>query len=543
MFITNVAIFCLTIVWIATIRQFSDIGRLMLLAAYILGGSTYYLRWPGPEILVGSLSLVGLVLLLAGRRFGAGLALAIAAQHDPPVGILALVPLGGLCLTALRQWRSGALSVRDVTAPLVVAAVLVASPVYFYLRFGFPNPHAAFGHAESHFVSAERVLDLLFSPDLGVVRAMPWLFPALAAVTIALAYKGFGKKALIIVTSSLVAAAALAAAASSTNNWNSGMVVFSRYAVFAAVPLYVGLAYAFDMLATKAAARRIASAILAVFAMGQLVTVAIYGGFGSGVGYTSYSRLSAWLLENLPSTYNPIPETFIERGIGREAVDKGEVYVFARDGQITKIAFNERADMTTPLCGKSLHALQGEPDYRSVPKEDGWTYMNPQVPCPTDIGDGFSIVKPLELLDVYAGGRIGFATDGTGAQYLFGGWSHPETWGVWSQANNASLKIPFRELHSDRLRVAIHMAAFDRGDGKGQQVRVSVGEVSRAMRLAGEPQTYDFDIVNPAGTDGSGVISVNFNLPEATAPQSVGNSDDPRLLGVALRDISIVESR
>jgi hypothetical protein len=540
-FITNVVIFGLTVLFIVFTRYLSGIGRLMLLAAYILGGTSYYLRWAGPEVLVGSLSIVGLVSLLAGHYFAAGLALALAAQHDPPVGLLALVPLAGLCLAALRAWRARALSVADVAAPIAVAAALVASPVYFYTRFGFPNPHAAYGHAVSDLVSADRVVDLLISPDLGIVRAMPWLFPALIAAIIALAVKGFRKDALMVAVLPLAAAAALAAAASSTTNWNSGMVVFSRYGVFAVVPLWIGLTYAINVLATRASSRWVAAVILAVFTAGQLATVVIYNGFGARTNYTAYSRASLWLLENYPRFYNPIPETFVERGAGKEGLEKGNVFVFARDGQITKILFNQTgADTTLQLCGVPLRDIEKTPGFVPVPKEDGWIYLNPEGPCPTELGDGFSLVKPPKTLSVLRdGGRLVFASGGTGPEYLLEGWSQPEAWGVWSQANRARLEIPFSGLTRAGLRVTIHMASFDRGDGKGQQMTVTVGGVANKLQLAGPAKPYPFEIANPAGSDGTGSVSIVFDLPEATSPASISISDDPRQLGVALRDISI----
>jgi hypothetical protein len=349
---------------------------------------------------------------------------------------------------------------------------------------------------------------------------------------------------LAVATLPLAAAAVLATAASSTSNWNSGMVVFSRYGVFTAVPLVVGLAYSVDLLSTRAAARRIAASILAVFTLGQLVTVTTYGGFGSGVSYVRYSLASEWLLENFPRFYNPIPETFVERGARTEGLDKGKVFTFARNGQITKILFNEpRADMSISLCGQPLHALAGKSGFPSVRKEDGWIYVNPEAPCPTDMNDGFSIVGPPRVLAVYKGGRLPFAAGGAGPQYLLEGWSQPEPWGVWSDGNRARLQVPFAGLTSDRLRASLHMAAFDRGDGRGQGVVIKVGEASHELQLAGAPGQYHFEFLNPGGPAGTGTASITFDLPDATSPKSISRSNDPRQLGVALRDISIVESK
>jgi hypothetical protein len=68
------------------------------------------------------------------------------------------------------------------------------------------------------------------------------------------------------------------------------------------------------------------------------------------------------------------------------------------------------------------------------------------------------------------------------------------------------------------------------------------GEALPEMQLAGSPGQYDFEFVNPAGPDGSGTVSIILDLPDATPPASIAQSNDPWQLGVALVDIGIVES-
>jgi glycosyltransferase involved in cell wall biosynthesis len=128
-------------------------------------------------------------------------------------------------------------------------------------------------------------------------------------------------------------------------------------------------------------------------------------------------------------------------------------------------------------------------------------------------------------------GRLSLdATAPTGEALLGYGWSKVEDWGVWTDGGEARVHVPAPPGSS--WTMTIEGPAF--GDS----------EVARVRYCAGTGPVLETTV--PTGTPGAVVVgsdgratTIRLLLPDAVAPEMIGISADPRVLGFGLQHIDI----
>ena len=146
---------------------------------------------------------------------------------------------------------------------------------------------------------------------------------------------------------------------------------------------------------------------------------------------------------------------------------------------------------------------------------------------------------------------IFFNNSGVGPQYLSGavsnskldngGWSIPEAWGVWSNGKSAKLEfpVPVFPIPSDKpITLLIHFRAFINPSIPQQEVTVNVnGDLYKRM-VINTVANNQLSITLPAPKKEDPKTQmrsiIEFILPDAKSPTSVGAGDDSRVLAIGL---------
>jgi|GEM_PF-3504949 len=127
-----------------------------------------------------------------------------------------------------------------------------------------------------------------------------------------------------------------------------------------------------------------------------------------------------------------------------------------------------------------------------------------------------------------------------GALYIWGlsGFSSPEQHGVWSNGTSANYECKLVSMNSIPHQVTIEFTAFVPA-GHKQEVIVSVNE-GNMVRVVVDSDTPSRKLVVPLPQLVRGdEISIEFQLPKAISPASIGLSSDSRRLGISVSRISL----
>jgi hypothetical protein len=144
------------------------------------------------------------------------------------------------------------------------------------------------------------------------------------------------------------------------------------------------------------------------------------------------------------------------------------------------------------------------------------------------------IAKDLQVVSLPAkvnlNKAISFSKGGEGVELLGGGWSQPETWGVWSDGGLATIFIPKPAQVPKKLLVDLN--AFISPANSFQDISVSVNDhLLREYKLDNaERNLLALDL--PASTDN--FYKITFQLKTPARPFDLGLNKDKRLLGIGL---------
>jgi hypothetical protein len=131
-----------------------------------------------------------------------------------------------------------------------------------------------------------------------------------------------------------------------------------------------------------------------------------------------------------------------------------------------------------------------------------------------------------------------FGQHGEWNNWLKGGWSDPESWGVWAVGPEAAFEIDAGELPPAGGGVLLHfeLRAFVSEHHPRQRAEIAVNGVDvKTVEVTYPANTATFDL--PVATHSlrnEDKIVVHLNLPEAVSPKSLGMGEDTRVLSFGL---------
>jgi hypothetical protein len=216
---------------------------------------------------------------------------------------------------------------------VALALLLAALPYVFFLHeYGEWSVIARYATDLGH-IGTERSWSLLFDLDQGMIMGVPGLLLAFATIGVLVARAPGVERSPVLEDAfvTLVLVAAMAVPTLTIENWNSGNVVFIRYAYWLSMPLF---AFCFDH--APALAPRVRTVVFVVALGLQLLVVAANGIRGERYSYLRHTPLARFVLARASRFYNPVPEIFCERSLGREVACPA-VVAWPRHGHPTKL--------------------------------------------------------------------------------------------------------------------------------------------------------------------------------------------------------------
>lgn len=324
--VTNAALFLLAI---GAVLAWADgpVGRRVLFALLVgVGPAAWYVPFTGAEVFSWSLATLAVVGLDTRRYAGAGLAAGLAATQNPPLLLLAAVPV--VCAVVERRWRTMALA--------AVGASTAFLPVAFYLaQFGQPSLITR-QHTDPGLISAGRTASLLFDLNVGLLPYAPVFLLSAPLGAVALILRRDVRGVLVA-----LAVVGMTLGVQVQTNWNSDCKGVMRYLVWMLPPL------AWLTVEGLAGRGRVAATAAAVLTAGWVMLF----DRPNDVNYLEHRPLARWVMTHVPRLYAPELQIFIERqthaeDLPREAPPPGAgpdarvalPLAFGRpDGEVTKL--------------------------------------------------------------------------------------------------------------------------------------------------------------------------------------------------------------
>ena len=123
---------------------------------------------------------------------------------------------------------------------------------------------------------------------------------------------------------------------------------------------------------------------------------------------------------------------------------------------------------------------------------------------------------------------------------LFGDWSGPEPWGVWSTGRRASFGLDASRLPA-RFHLEVEARVFPPRELADQKVRVVDASGRELATLSNRDPRAPLLLSIDRGHDPGDLVIVSFVIDSPVSPLALGVSTDDRALGVGLETITIKE--
>jgi hypothetical protein len=376
--VTNALCLILCLLWFAFASSAGTAVNSWTVFFYLTGGSLYYFYWTHPEVLLSACLVVGFSGLFSRQWKWSLAAFSVASLQ-----VVSLTPLLLLVavyfLKATRRSRRQCMVILQSNWKflLQVFSLPLVAPLYYLFHFGEPNLIAISGAVDARLIGWNRMVSFWFDLNQGLVVGLPVFVLAVIYATYLWGRGRLRRRhelALAVGASLLIALPLL-----SQTNWNAGQAIFNRYALYASAPLIVFLGRFFSSLEVSRWFKAFAvSFSLAFFGLCNFALNTV-------PGYVSHKPWVVWVLDHYPALYNPDPEIFIERTLGREVsmADGRFVVGWPLAGPakskvaLSDVALDEKSD-TLRLTGAGSDCWMRRRDLkldRRV-RERNWTYLH-----------------------------------------------------------------------------------------------------------------------------------------------------------------------
>gem|GEM_PF-949448 len=197
-----------------------------------------------------------------------------------------------------------------------------------------------------------------------------------------------------------------------------------------------------------------------------------------------------------------------------------------------------------PVAGRSIEVLPNPIIVRydrQMAARAGVYHFALGAPKPFRNNDLPPMVSTYRLSDI-----VDFSGKGAGFLYAAEGWSIPEDWGCWTEGKEA--RIVMRISGHTGPELTLNMTYWGIWGQKqpcqkvtftGNGYAIATQEVCPGNN-GGEATTHSYRL--PAGlVSADGLLDIRIKTPDATTPKQLGLNEDPRVLGVGLKTLQIVE--
>ena len=118
---------------------------------------------------------------------------------------------------------------------------------------------------------------------------------------------------------------------------------------------------------------------------------------------------------------------------------------------------------------------------------------------------------------------------------LISGWAYPESWGVWSIADKATLSLPKPESNAKSL--VLEARALISNQHPEQLVKVIINGQMRTSALLSKEDGNQIIIPLETGDFSGDRLAVELQLPNLVSPAALGIGQDERKLAIGLKSV------
>jgi hypothetical protein len=530
--LTNAVLITVAVIYVLVFSPLPAVARWFITAGFLLSTGTIYFRWTHPEVFSAALVLMASVAFVMRRYVCAALLAALGSLQNPSVALLIPAIVAGQAWE-LRSKRAIGFLHREMLAPLgkIVAVSSLAMVPYLWnlQKFGVLSPIVAHGFIDHSLIGLQRLWSFLFDLNQGLILGLPlllWAVPV-AVITRVIA-KNQGRSGILRLEDLLLVGFLLMVLPTLAQvNWNGGCNIFMRYGAWAGMVPLVWVAVTVSNSNTALQVCGVVPAMALQVAMALLI-----GGVSINRS-PSYLEFMPWVVRlwsRAPHFYDPLPEIFFERLVGREASITTPAVLHDSNNVIVRVLTRNAKiqPVAEEVCGPGTVFVAADGRYESGPRirdtERGYRYVTGRFIC-------------YHTLPVTMSAKAGAVV----RPRLLNGWSSPEEWGTWSINSRAALHLNTLVDSGGKVGVLIRGHAYVNDQHPQQQIELLIdGQIVDAWAVKHpEPKFERMIVVDAAMFRQKGGLNFEFHLPDSISPKELGISSDTRSLGFGLWEIHV----
>jgi len=362
---TNLACWIMLLTLILFLRKELVFDEVLLFLAAFFSAAFYYNTWTHPELTTVVLLMASFIFLNQERFHLALLTCALATLQNQPLVFL-------LLWMYVYVWNKQRYAIKPLLLYGLYGLIICIPSLYFYGLFGTTSLIKDAGFLAMENITLNRIIGFYLDLNQGMILSVG-LFLLLYMVLLVQRWVKIIKtrKAecwdlmpLVLMSMTLLVSA--------MNNWNHGMAIVNRYAVWMGVPL---LFHVFHLMRDFSIRVRVPLVVSALISQGFLLSVHLpYNQFDWS--NLQHMPIAKWVLDHHPSWYNPDPQIFIARTqrVFDFTKNSSPVLYFNTYNKLVKLAVHvENIDTLSIFSYKPID-LSAYPKVRSG--SETWIYIN-----------------------------------------------------------------------------------------------------------------------------------------------------------------------
>lgn len=311
-------------------KEYSKLGVIVVLILILFSPAIWFINKAHTEFFTITMSIAGIIYFIKNKYLQSSLFFALIATQNPPFAIISILLIG----YALFNMKSKLFHYKSIAFLTVILTIIALHPLYYYFRLGVITPQFLMGTANDP-VTLHRMLTWFVDPDVGLFLNWPL---GLIALLVGLFYLANSNIRSFLITYKfhllfyVLYVIILSYAQSKTGNLNhGGSVNISRYALWYIAlffPLITYLLQKFYSGNLSFCKRNLITFLLAAIG---IINIFQYLP-NKSESYINQTKASKAFYKTFPHLWEPEPEIFVERALGREGIPNN--WAIFRDNKI-----------------------------------------------------------------------------------------------------------------------------------------------------------------------------------------------------------------
>ena len=362
---TNLACWTLLLILILFLRKQLVFDEVLLFLAAFLSAAFYYNTWTHPELTTVVLLMASFIFLNQERFHLALLTCALATLQNQPLVFV-------LLWMYVYVWNKQRYAIKPLFLYGLYGLIIFIPALYFYSLFGTTSLIKDAGFLASENISLSRITGFYVDLNQGMILSIGLfllLYMVLLVQRLVIIIKTRKAESWDLIPLVLMSMTLLVSA---MNNWNHGMAIVNRYAVWMGVPL---LFHVFHLMRDFSIRAQVPLVLSALISQGILLSVHLpYNQFDWS--NLQHMPIAKWVLDHHPSWYNPDPQIFIARTnrVFDFTKNSSPVLYFNNKNRLVKLAVHSENLDTLSTFGYKMNTLRSYPNVRSG--SETWIYIN-----------------------------------------------------------------------------------------------------------------------------------------------------------------------